>query len=54
MTTENERLRLENHTFNEILKDIKEKLWLYDNKKELINEVEKITYFNKKRSGITD
>ena len=55
MSTENERLRLENHTFNEILKDIKEEVRWYDNdKKELIDAVEKITYFNKKRSGILD
>ena len=55
MRTENERLRLKNHTFNEILKDIKEEARWYDNdKKELIDAVEKITYFNKKRSGIMD
>ena len=55
MRTENERLRHKNHTFNEILKDIKEEARWYDNdKKELIDAVEKITYFNKKRSGIMD
>ena len=55
MSTENERLRLENHTFNEILKDIKEEARWYDNdQKELMDAVEKITYFNKKRSGIMD
>ena len=54
MTTENERLQNKNHTLNNILKDIKEELrWCY-NKKEGIETVEKIIYFNKKRAGIMD
>ena len=55
MTTENERLRHKNQTFDEILKDIKEELRWYDNnKKELIGAVKKIIDVNKKRAGITD
>ena len=54
MTTEYERLRHKNHTFNNILKDIEEAVRLYDNKKELINAVKNIIYVNKKSAGITD
>ena len=54
MTTENERLQNKNHTLNNILKGIKEELRWCDNKKESIEAVEKIIYFNKKRAGIMD
>ena len=54
MSTENEGLRHKNHTLNNILKRIKEELQWCDNKKESIEAVEKIIYFNKKRAGIMD
>ena len=54
MTTENERLRHKNHTLNNILKDIKTELRWYNDSEAIIDAVEKITDFNKKRSGIMD
>ena len=55
MTTENDRLRLKNQTFDKILTDINEEARWYDNdKKELMTAVKKIIAFNKKRAGITD
>ena len=54
MTTENERLRHKNHTLNNILKDIKIELQWYDDSEVIIDAVEKIIDFNKKRSRIMD
>ena len=54
MSTENEWLRHKNHTLNNIFKGIKEESKWCGNKKELMDTVEKIIYFNKKRAGIMD
>ena len=53
MATENKRLRHKNHTLNNILEDIKEELRWYTDTEEIIDAVEKITGFRKKRAGIT-
>ena len=50
MTTENERLRHKNHALNIKLEDIKEELRWYTDTEEIIDVVEKITGFGKKRN----